>query len=182
MRYTDDGGLLCEERVSKPIVSERLVLIENGRLDGSAEQVISLLCARLQAEGYIDAGYLEAVLERERRFPTALPTLPYPTAIPHADARHVRDTGVAVAILGHAVPFRAMDAPDKYLPVRAVLLLAVAHSSEQVSTLHWVCEMLNRQQVVAQLVEADSPSTAMAVLRPLLEYQKQGVDHHVRDR
>jgi PTS system galactitol-specific IIA component len=159
--------------VSKPIVSESLIVIDGAGGDGSAEGVISLLCARLQTEGYTDAGYLEAVLERENRFPTALPTRPYATAIPHADALHVRETGVAVAILGRAVPFRAMDSPDQYLPVRAVLLMAVAHSTEQASALRWVCDMLNRQEAVEQLISAQSPAAAMTVLRPLLEYRTQ---------
>ena len=154
--------------MSKPIVSEKLIVVHGGGLDGSAEQVITLLCQRLQAEGYTEAGYLEAVLEREKRFPTALPTLPYATAIPHADPLHVRETGVAVAILDHAVPFCAMDSPDQSLPVRAVLLLAVADSSKQTATLRWVCEMLGRQEAVEQLVSADSPAAAMAVLQPLL--------------
>lgn len=160
--------------MSKPIVSESLIVINGIGADGSAEQVISLLCQRLQAEGYTDAGYLQAVLERERRFPTALPTLPYATAIPHADPIHVRETGVAVAVLDHAVPFQAMDSPDQSLPVRAVLLLAVADSSTQAATLQWVCEILNRQEAVEQLVSAANPAAAMAVLRPLLECQTQG--------
>ena len=161
--------------MSKPIVSEKLIVINGVGLDGSAEQVIGQLCARLQAEGYTGPGYLEAVLEREARFPTALPTLPYATAIPHADAACVRDTGVAVAILDHPVPFRAMDSPDQYLPVRAVLLMAVAHSAQQVTTLHWVCNILNNREAVEELVAAQTPAEVMAVLRPLLEYQTQAV-------
>lgn len=168
--------------MSKPIVSENLIVIANAGQDGSAEQVISTLCLRLQSEGYIDAGYLEAVLEREKHFPTALPTQPYATAIPHADALGVRETGVAVAILDHPVAFRAMDSPDRYLPVRAVLLIAVAHSTEQMSTLHWVCSLLNQQEAVERLVSSGSPAEAMAVLRPLLESADQGACDHVRDR
>jgi PTS system galactitol-specific IIA component len=160
--------------VSKPILSEKLIVINGVGLDGNAERVISLLCQRLQAEGYTETGYLEAVLEREKRFPTALPTLPYATAIPHADPLHVRETGVAVAVLGHAVPFRAMDSPEQSLPVRAVILLAVAHSSQQTTTLRWVCDILNRREAVEQLVSAQTPAAAMAILRPLLETENKG--------
>ncbi len=160
--------------MSKPIVSESLIVIDGVGPAASAEGVISLLCGRLEAQGYTDAGYLQAVLEREKRFPTALPTLPYATAIPHADAAHVKETGVAVAILHTPVPFRAMDCPDQSLGVRAVLLLAVARPSRQMATLQWVCEMLNQQDAVGRLVEAHSPADAMAVLEPLLQSSKQG--------
>ncbi len=157
--------------VSKPIVSEKLIVINGAGLDGSAEQVLAQLCARLQTEGYTGPGYLEAVLEREKRFPTALPTRPYATAIPHADASCVLDTGVAVAVLDHPVLFQAMDAPDQYLPVRAVLLMAIAHSGQQVTTLQGVCNILTQQDAVEQLVAAETPEEVLAVLRPLLDRQ-----------
>ena len=155
--------------MSKPIVSKSLIVIDGQQPGLCAADVISLLCRRLEAEGYVGPGYEKAVLDREMRFPTALPTRPYATAIPHADPLDVRETGVAVAILDHAVAFRAMENPEESLPVRAVLLMAVTHSSQQVPALQWVCEVLNRQDVVMQLVSACTPSEAMAVLAPLLE-------------
>jgi PTS system galactitol-specific IIA component len=159
----------------RPVLSENLIVINANGDNTTAEDVITLLCQRLAEDGYVDSCYAQAVLDRENRFPTALPTLPYPTAIPHADAQYVKETGVAVAILDQPVPFRAMESPDQQLDVRAVLLLAVAHSSEQVTMLQWVCDILNRQDLVEQLVAARSPAAALGILKQLIERSQQGV-------
>jgi PTS system galactitol-specific IIA component len=168
--------------MDKPIVSESLIVVNGDGKCSTAEQVIALLCERLAHQGYVGSSYAQHVLEREQRFPTALPTRPYATAIPHADAQCVKATGVAVAVLDKSVPFRAMESPDDYLDVRVVLLLAVAQATQQTSMLQWVCEILNQQELVEQLASAKSPKAVMKVLDGLLERQEQGVAENVRDR
>ena len=153
----------------KPIISEELILIEPELEHQTPEAVIAALCERLVEEGYVGPSYLQAALDRERQFPTGLPTLPYPTAIPHAEADGATSTGVAIAVLGHPVPFRAMDSPKESLDVRIVLLLAVADSANQVSMLQWVCTLVQDQSVVEALSSAKSPSGVMAILAPLIE-------------
>jgi PTS system galactitol-specific IIA component len=168
--------------MSKPIVSENLIFVNGDGKSTTAEQVITLLCQRLAVEGYVTPCYTQQVLEREKRFPTALPTLPYATAIPHADARCVKATGVAVAVLDRPVPFRAMESPDDSLDVRVVLLLAVAQAAQQTTMLQWICDILNRQELVDELASAKSPKAVMAVLEGLLKRNRQGVCEDVRDR
>lgn len=154
----------------KPIISEELILIEPGLDIQTPEAVITVLCERLVEEGYVGPSYLQATLDRERQFPTGLPTLPHPTAIPHAEADGAINTGVAIAVLGHPVPFQAMDSPTESMDVRIVLLLAVADSANQVSMLQWVCTLVQDQSVVEALSSAKSPSEVMAILAPLIEH------------
>ena len=154
----------------KPIISEELILIEPGLDTPTPEAVIAVLCERLVEEGYVGPSYLQATLDRERQFPTGLPTLPYPTAIPHAEADGATNTGVAIAVLGHPVPFQAMDSPKESLDVRIVLLLAVADSANQVSMLQWVCTLMQDQSVVQALSSAKSSSEVMVILAPLVEH------------
>jgi PTS system galactitol-specific IIA component len=163
--------LRVKEDMPKPIISEDLIVVEPELDPPTAERVIAILSERLVEKGYVDASYCQATLDREQRFPTGIPTLPYATAIPHADAVGARNTGVAVAILNRPVPFRAMDSPDKVLDVRSVLLLAVADSSKQVSVLQWVCTLMQDQGVVKALASAKSPREVMAILKPLLDKQ-----------
>ena len=153
----------------KPIISEDLIVVDP-KLDAStAESVITILSERLAEKGYVDESYCQAALDREQRFPTGLPTLPYATAIPHADGNGARHTGVAVAILSHPVPFRAMDTPDKILDVRIVMLMAVGESAKQVSMLQWVCTLVQDQALVKALASAKSSKEVMTILKPLIE-------------
>jgi PTS system galactitol-specific IIA component len=156
-----------------PIISENLIVVGPESDPPSAEGVITILSERLVEEGYVDSSYCQAVLDRERQFPTGLPSLPYATAIPHADTNGVKKTGIAVAILNRPVPFRAMDSPEEHLDVRVILLLAVADPSKQVSMLQWVSTLLQDQDVVKTLASVKSPREAMTILEPLINKQAQ---------
>ena len=157
--------------MSRPVVSEDLILIQPDLDPLTAEGVIKALCDRLIEQGYATPSYCQAVLVREQKFPTGLPTLPYATAIPHADSDEVRETGIAVAILDPPVPFRAMDDPDKVLDVRTVLLLAVADSSKVMSTLQGVSTLIQDQAVIEALASTHSSVEVVDILRPLIGEQ-----------
>jgi PTS system galactitol-specific IIA component len=160
-----------EVNMPRPVVSEDLILIEPELDSLTAEGVIKALCIRLIEEGYATPSYCQAVLDREQKFPTGLPTLPYATAIPHADVDEVRETGIAVAILNPPVPFRAMDDPDKVLDVRTVLLLAVADRSRVMSTLQGVSTLVQDQDVIKALTSTKSSVEVVDVLKPLIGEQ-----------
>jgi len=155
----------------RPVVSEDLILIEPEVDPLTAEGVIEALCDRLIEKGYATPSYCQAVLDREQKFPTGLPTLPYATAIPHADSDEVTETGIAVAILNPPVSFRAMDDPDKALDVRTVLLLAVADRTKVMSTLQGVSTLMQDQDVIEALASTKSSVEVVDILRPLIGEQ-----------
>ena len=43
------------------------------------------LFQQLYEKGFVQASFLQAIEEREGKYPTALPTEPFPIAIPHTD-------------------------------------------------------------------------------------------------
>ncbi len=157
------------DALDKPVVSEDLVLFPERREAETDEQVISLLCDRLAAKGYIDPAYGRAVLDREKTFPTGLPTVPFATAIPHAGSDHVHATGIAISILKYPVPFRSMEAPDTSLGVWVVWLLAVVDAGKQVPMLQWIITTLQDRSLMEKLVVADNASTVIGLLRPVIE-------------
>lgn len=55
----------------------------------SAEDFIRKMSSYLESEGMVLPTYVDAVLNREKVFPTGLPTIPFPVAIPHGDPEHV---------------------------------------------------------------------------------------------
>jgi PTS system galactitol-specific IIA component len=156
--------------MSNPVISEDLILFPSDNLQ-TAEEVITLLCERLNANGYVDASFCQAVLDREQKFPTGLPTRPYPTAIPHAEPTGVTETGIGIAILRRPVPFRSMESPKEILDVRIVWLLAIAGAADQVLMLQWIVTALQDQAMVEALASASDPQEAMATLRPLIDDQ-----------
>src|SRR5699024_10293844 len=51
--------------------------------------VFAGMAAVLQAEGFVKESFEAAIVAREAKYPTALPTVPEEIAIPHADAEHI---------------------------------------------------------------------------------------------
>jgi PTS system galactitol-specific IIA component len=150
------------------VVCEALVVFPDRQQAETNEQVIGLLCGRLVEQGYIDPAYAQKVLDREHTFPTGLPTIPFATAIPHADADHVHATGIAIAILKYPVPFRSMEAPETSLGVWVVWLLAVKDAGKQVAMLQWVITTLQDRSLMEKLVMAADASKVMALLKPVI--------------
>ena len=68
------------------------------------QEVLTLLANRLFQAGYVRESYLQAVLDRERQFPTGLRTAEVAVALPHTEKEHVLKPAVAVAILAHPLP------------------------------------------------------------------------------
>ncbi|NBH80834.1 PTS sugar transporter subunit IIA [Clostridiaceae bacterium] len=92
----------------------------------SCEAVIRTAVERLTENGYTDPQYADAVIERERAYPTGLPTEEVVTALPHANSSCVKKTGVCVVRLQSPVAFGNMGDPDEKLPAELVFLLANA--------------------------------------------------------
>lgn len=107
---------------------ERNILLEIQAAD--CEAVIRMLARRLEETGYVDSGYADAVLAREREYPTGLPTDDVITALPHASYSGIYKTGVAVARLKEPVTFCNMADGSEELPVRLVFLLASASGGD----------------------------------------------------
>lgn len=89
------------------------------------EEVLRILSDRLVEKGCVTDGFFKAVVGREKKFPTGLPT-PIPVALAHTDAVYCKRSAISVGILRTPVSFGEMGNPDSYLPVEIVFLLALA--------------------------------------------------------
>ena len=93
-------------------------------------EVLEALASRAEAAGWVRPSFREAVLQRERTFPTGLPTST-PVAIPHADVEHVLKQGLGVALLKHPVKFGELGGADTSVEVQAAILLLVTEPERQ---------------------------------------------------
>lgn len=131
----------------------------------TAGEVIETLGAILSKAGYVKAGFVRATLAREASMPTGLPLGgPINAAIPHVDAEYVERSVLALATLTNPVVFRNMVDPDMEVPVRLVIMLALAEPKAQVEMLQQVAEILQSPAIVDRLLEAESADDVLNVL------------------
>lgn len=136
----------------------------------SWQEVLTLLANQLYQRGYVRESYLQAVLDRERQFPTGLRTAEVAVALPHTEKEHVLKPAVAVAILAHPVTFGEMGTEDQTVPVEIVFMLSILEPDEQVTWLSRLVSTFQLEGFLPLLKSAVDSATAYQHLLDALEF------------
>ncbi len=116
------------------------------------EEVITLMAKKLISEGYVKDSYLNAILKREKEYPTGLPTNGVGVAIPHTDIEHVIKPGIAVATLKNLVKFNVMGNPDEEVDVKLIFMLAITEPKSQLALLEKLVLTFQEKQLLLKLI------------------------------
>lgn len=136
---------LKEEHVLiHPTVTDRTTLLE-------------LMSSKLEKTGITYPGFIKAVLAREEQFPTGLPTENVRFAIPHADAKFVRNNALALAVLSEPIGFQRMDNPEQEIKVEVVVMMAIKDSEAQLKMLQKLIALFGDNQFWAELLTLTEP-------------------------
>lgn len=127
------------------------------------DDVLRAVAGALEDKGYVHDSYADAVVAREREYPTGLQTT-VGTAIPHADVEHVREPGIAVATLASPVGFTAMGTDDDRVDVRAVFMMAITDADAQVTVLGQLVDVLQDDELLRRLVDVADAGQARDLL------------------
>lgn len=120
------------------------------------EEVFETMTAELRAKKLVTADYLAGIKERERVFPTGLPTIPYGVAIPHTDGERVKAPQIGFASLKHPVEFRVMGSDTQTIEVKLVFMLALQKADDQLEILQKLIELLQAEESVRRLGECQN--------------------------
>ena len=101
----------------------------------------------------VHPSYQQAVIERERIFPTGLPTKGINVAIPHTDSIHVKKEGFLVGVLEKPVTFEMMASKDVFLEVELIFMLAIKQPEDQLVMLQKLMLLCQDEQNL-QLLKA----------------------------
>ncbi len=135
-----------------------------------ALSAIRALNDNLVRTGHTTAEFGEDACEREKVFPTGLPTQPVAVALPHADPDHVLRSAVAVATLQSPVTFAQMGTDGSlHLDVHAVFLLAIREREKQVSMIQQLMKLIQDGDVLSELMRAAEVHDAMELIREALQ-------------
>jgi len=154
--------------MSLDIFSTEMIFIHPQIFNDGQEGVIHYLCSRMVEKEYITEEYYHQVIEREKKHPTGLPTLPFASAVPHADPIGVKSTGIALAVLEQPVDFKAMDNPRRTLAVSLVFLMSFI-KGDQIAVLRWISNVLGNQEIVQQIATSTQAVQAYKIIEPFLK-------------
>ena len=136
----------------------------------TAKEVITFLSKKLLEKGYVKESFLPAVIEREKKFPTGLPT-EIPVAIPHVDAKYCNHSALTVITLKKPVLFKEMGDPSKKLKakVRIVFLLVLSDQSKQTKWIQSLIKLFQSSEFCKKLLLCKNNTTLHKFLKNSLK-------------
>ena len=132
----------------------------------SAQDAIQKLGKLLLEAGYIKAEYIEAVMEREKNFPTGIALAGAAIAIPHATPEGmVLKDGIAVARLANKVEFHSMEDPDDTVEAELVFMLSVKDPGQHLDVLNALFTTFQNEDVVDKLIKSNKAQDIYTILK-----------------
>lgn len=142
-------------------------MILTGVSAADAEEVIRLLCGRAMENACIEPKFITAILEREKEYPTGLPT-EVPVAIPHIHDGCLRSF-FSAAVLKEPVAFRSMGDPDETIETRMVFLFGITDPSYQTAVLKKFSSIFQNGETMGRLQDTEDAKGLMCKMKELLD-------------
>ncbi|MGB9813416.1 MAG: PTS sugar transporter subunit IIA [Thermovenabulum sp.] len=127
-------------------------------------EAIEKLAERLESLGYVNGEYKNAVLEREKEFPTGLPTKGVGVAIPHTDIKYVIKSAIAVGILKKPVFFNVMGNPEEEVEVKVIFMLALKEPQLQINILRDLVDIFQNETLLEKIAESKNELEILEIL------------------
>lgn len=134
----------------------------------TSEEVITFLAKQLESKGFVKKGFVSAILEREKQFPTGLRLRNCNVALPHTDPEYVIKPAIVIATLKKSVPFLQMDNLTEEIGVRVVFMLALNEAHSQVEVLQKLVELIQNEAFLEKLIQTERDDQILVLLRQTL--------------
>ncbi len=117
----------------------------------TSDELFSMLGEDLADKGYINPTWLEAIKEREDKYPTGLGFDTVGIAIPHTDPVHIKTPYIAFIKLEKPVVFEFMAGAGDPVEAEFVVNLGIQHQEDQVGLLQKLMGIFANDEYVQEL-------------------------------
>ena len=132
------------------------------------KEAIGIVAQAMLREGMVKESYPQAVLARERIYPTGLALIDMGVAMPHTDPEHVLRPALALGILNKPVKFVCMGEPDKTVDVEVVIMLSILEPHAQLLIFQKLLKVFQEVGKLQKLKECKTQKEAADCLTALL--------------
>ena len=119
------------------------------------ETIIKILSDKLLAQGLVKDSFYQNVLDREKVFPTGLPTI-IPMAICHTESEHVNSSAIAVGTVESPVAFQEMGTPERTVMAEIVFVIALKNPKDQIPWLQKMMTVFKDEATLSTIRNADN--------------------------
>jgi len=128
---------------------------------------IEMAAKPLVEQGFVSEGFIEAVMEREKKFPTGLPTS-VGVALPHTEAKFVVNESISILTLEKPVIFAGMGNPKEEVKTEIIFLLAINNPVKQINILQTIITIIQNKNMLKQIKGAEDPKTIYNLINQFL--------------
>lgn len=130
----------------------------------SRKELLEKVAMELEAKNFVKPSYKEALLARELKYPTGLPTEVIKVAIPHTDPEHVNRSVISITKLKNPVQFHEMGNHDQLVEVEIVFTLALNDSKNHLDVIQKLIGLFSNQEIMWKLKQASSKQELLDVV------------------
>ena len=145
----------------KNLVEKNCILLDQDV--HSFKEVIQLIGAEFEKAEIVKPSYVEAVVAREKVFPTGLAADGHNIAIPHTDQEHVLRPGMGVVVTKEPIEVSMMGSPDIKLQSKIFFPLAMEHPKKQLDLLRQLMNVFKTKEDLDTISSATTPEEVLAV-------------------
>ena len=145
----------------KNLVEKNCILLDQDV--HSFKEVIQLIGAEFEKAEIVKPSYVEAVVAREKVFPTGPAADGHNIAIPHTDPEHVFRPGMGVVVTKEPIEVSMMGSPDIKLQSKIFFPLAMEHPKKQLDLLRQLMNVFKTKEDLDTISSATTPEEVLAV-------------------
>ena len=128
------------------------------------EEFFTKLGAHLREAGYVKDTWLDAILERERNYPTGLECASASIALPHVDPEHLLKPYIAIVKPRQPIEFDGMADTGLVNAQLVINLGRLAHAEAQVAVLQAFLGIFVDEAASADIMAQDTPEGMIATV------------------
>ena len=132
--------------------------------EDNQELVLRQLARNMFKQGFVRETYEDAVVLREKKFPTGLQTETYGIAIPHTDSIHVNQAAIGLGILEKSVSFKEMGDPQTDLDVRIIFMLAIKDPNKQLEVLQVLINLIQDTKKMRRVLTCTNKEEIVSII------------------
>lgn len=138
----------------------------------SREEALSYLSKHLYEKGFVKESFCEAIINREKKYPTGLQIREGGVAIPHTESSHVHKDAIAVGVLITPVSFQRMDIADQLVEVEVIFMLALSQNHGHLQVLSELMNVFQLPSIFRGIKQAIHGNEIVEIIRNLQPYEK----------
>lgn len=127
--------------------------------------VFKSLGGLLQEKGIAKESYVDALIEREKDFPTGLDIGNFGVAIPHTAAEHVNKAATGIATLKKPVDWVQLGSEDDHVDVYIVFMLAVKDPNAHLNFLQAIVKIFQDKEVLKKILAEKDPKNIIEIIK-----------------